>query len=493
MKVCFVASEIFPFSKAGGLADVVEALSQILAVNGIDVRVFTPLYSCVDSSLLRVVDSGGEIPLPLGSPNSSVSLRLFPDPGSGVQRYFANSPRFFQDRPIYTEDSDEPVRFAALCHSALLGCQSMGWSPDLIHCHDWQAGLIPLYLKTVYARNQLFKKTKTVLTIHNLGYQGVCGSDYASSLLPAEFHPHLNREDLDQGRVNLLKTGIIHADYLTTVSPTYSREIQTAEYGAGLDCFLRARSSRLIGILNGVDYDRWSPQHDPHIAVNYSHQAPIRAKQANQEELFRELGLPYHPGIPTAGVISRLVWQKGFDLLEEPLPRYLQEGRLQLVALGSGESRYEEFFTRLARDFPAAACFVNRYDPVLAHRIEAGCDLFLMPSRYEPCGLNQMYSLKYGTVPIVRKTGGLTDTVSHFDRATRKGTGFVFEHFTENGFRWALDQALEVFDNREAWRRLVQNGMSRGFLVEAKNRRIFEALPEGVFGGNWELKMENGK
>ena len=186
MKVCFVASEIFPFSKAGGLADVVEALSQILTVNGIDVRVFTPLYSCVDSSLLRVVDSGGEIPLPLGSPDSSVSLRLFPDPGSGVQRYFANSPRFFQDRPIYTEDSDEPVRFAALCHSALLGCQSMGWSPDLIHCHDWKAGLIPLYLKTVYARNQLFRKTKTVLTIHNLAYQGVCGSDCASSLLPAE-------------------------------------------------------------------------------------------------------------------------------------------------------------------------------------------------------------------------------------------------------------------------------------------------------------------
>ena len=461
MKVCFVASEIFPFSKTGGLADVVGALSEILAGNGIDVRVFTPLYSSVDPALLTMADSGREMPLPLGSPHSSVSLRHFPDPGSGIQRYFADSPRFFQDRPIYTEDSDEPLRFAALCHSALLGCQSMRWSPDLIHCHDWQTGLIPLYLRTVYARNQLFRKTKTVLTIHNLHYQGVFSSDCASKLLAAEFHPRLDREDQQQGRVNLLKTGITHADCLTTVSPTYSREIQTAEYGAGLDYLLRARSSRLVGILNGVDYDRWSPQLDPHIAVNYSRQAPIRAKQANQRGLLRQLGLPYEPGIPTAGVISRLVWQKGLDLLEETLPQYLQEGRLQLLVLGRGESSYEEFFTRLARDFPGAACFVNRYDPILAHRIEAGCDLFFMPSRYEPCGLSQMYSLKYGTVPIVRKTGGLADSVSHFDPATRKGTGFVFEHFTADAFRRALDQALDVFRNREAWRRLVQNGMSR--------------------------------
>ncbi len=468
MRVCFVASEIFPFSKAGGLADVVAALSRMLAGDGIEVRVFTPLYSTVDPSSLTAVESGRGLPLPLGSPNTSVSLWHLRDPGSGIQRYFADSPRFFQDRPIYTEDSDEPLRFAALCHSALLGCTSMGWAPDLIHCHDWQTSLIPLYLKTVYSRDEFFKGTRTLLTIHNLGYQGVFSSDCAPLLLPAEFHPRLDREDLNQGRVNLLKTGILHGDRLTTVSPTYSREIQTAEYGAGLDHLLRERSSGLAGILNGVDGDNWSPELDPHIPVNYSRLAPIRAKQANQEGLLRELGLPYDPAVPTAGVISRLVWQKGFELLEEALPQYLQEGRLQLVVLGSGESRYERLFANLARDFPGAACLVNRYDQVLAHRIEAGCDLFFMPSRYEPCGLNQMYSLKYGTVPIVRKTGGLADTLSHFDPTTREGTGFVFERFTADGFRWALDQALDVFENREAWRRLVQNGMSQDFSWQPK-------------------------
>ena len=463
MKVCFVASEIFPFSKAGGLADVVGALSRMLAGSEVEVRVFTPLYSTVDPSSLTAVDSVQRLPLPVASSNASVSLWHLREPGVGVQRYFVDSPGFFRNRPIYTEDSDEPLRFAALCHSALLGCEAMGWAPDLIHCHDWQTSLIPLYLKTIYSGNEFFKETRTLLTIHNLGYQGVFSSDCAPLLLPAEFQTHLDQEDLSQGRINLLKTGILQADGLTTVSPTYSREIQTAEYGAGLDPLLRERSSSLTGILNGVDYSNWSPELDPHITENYSRRAPIRAKQANQEELLRELGLPYDPAIATAGVISRLVWQKGFDLLEEPLPQYLVDGRLQLVVLGSGESRYETLFANLARDFPRAACFVNRYDPVLAHRIEAGCDLFFMPSRYEPCGLNQMYSLKYGTVPIVRKTGGLADTVRHFDQASREGTGFVFEHFTSDGFRWALDQALDVFENREAWRRLVQNGMSQDF------------------------------
>ena len=473
VKVCFVASEIFPFSKVGGLADVVGALSRMLAANGIEVRVFTPLYPTVDPSSLTALDSGQGLPLPLGSSNASISLWHLGDPGSGVQRYFADSPRFFLNHPIYTEDSDEPLRFAALCHAALLGCESMGWAPDLIHCHDWQASLIPLYLKTIYSRNEFFKRTKTLMTIHNLGYQGIFSSDCARLILPSEFHSHLDREDLNQGRVNLLKTGILHADWLTTVSPTYSREIQTAEYGAGLDHLLRERSSSLTGILNGVDYDNWSPELDPHITENYSRQAPIRGKQANQEELLGELGLPYDPEIATAGVISRLVWQKGFELLEESLPQYLQDGRLQLVVLGSGESRYETLFANLARDFPRAACFVNRYDPALAHRVEAGCDLFLMPSRYEPCGLNQMYSLKYGTVPVVRRTGGLADTVSHFDPASREGTGFVFEHFAADGFRWALDRALDVFGNRKAWRRLVQNGMSQDFSWQ---RRVGEYL-----------------
>ena len=441
----------------------VGALSRALAGNGIEVRVFTPLYSSVDASSLTPLDSGQGLPLPLGSSKASVSLWQLGDPDSGVQRYFADSPGFFLNRPIYTEDSDEPVRFAALCHSALLACEAMGWAPDLIHCHDWQTSLIPLYLKTIYSRNEFFKRTKTLLTIHNLGYQGIFSSDCARLILPPEFNSHLDREDLNQGRINLLKTGILHADWLTTVSPTYSREILTPEYGAGLDPLLRERSSRLTGILNGVDYDDWSPQLDPHISENYSRQNPIRGKQGNLEQLLRQLGLPYNPEIATAGIISRLVWQKGFELLEEALPQYLQDERLQLVVLGSGESRYETLFSNLARDFPRAACFVNRYDPVLAHRIEAGCDLFLMPSRYEPCGLNQMYSLKYGTVPIVRRTGGLADSVSHFDPGSRAGTGFVFDHFTSEGLRWALDQALDVFGDREAWRQLVQNGMSQDF------------------------------
>lgn len=481
--VCFVSSEVAPFAKTGGLADVSGALPKYLERHGCDVRVFMPFYGSIDTSRYQfhVVDFLQDLVMRLGEETITYRVLTTRLPGSEVDVYLIDCPRFYGRGSIYTNDADEHLRFVLLSRAAIECCQRMGWQPDIFHCNDWQTALIPLYLRTVYSWDRLFSRTRTVLTIHNIAYQGVFSSNVAGAIGLGEYASMFALEDLHSGVINFMKTGIFYADILTTVSVTYAREIQTSEFGGGLEDFLRRRSDSLVGIVNGVDDNEWSPEQDTLIPHRFS-MDDLSGKEADRDYLLRNMGLAADPGVPVLGVVSRLTAQKGFDLffgvMEEILSRY----DIRLVVLGSGEPRYEAFFTGLQQRFPDRAAFYGGFQNSLAHLIEAGSDIFLMPSKFEPCGLNQIYSLRYGTIPVVRKTGGLNDTVENFDPTTGQGTGFVFEHFTPEGLRWGIEAAITTFHNRAAWRTIMRNAMSRNFSWDMQVRHYIE-LYERLMGG----------
>ena len=483
LKICMVTSEAVPYAKTGGLADVAAALTRYLGTSGHDVRLFMPRYLKLDSAGRKLIPVKFLQDLPLRMGGRELRYSIYTDPGSGdgSQRYFVHCPALYGRDSFYTNDDDESLRFAFLARVSLECCQRMGWGPDVIHCNDWHVGLLPLYLKQHYGWDSLFAGTKTLLTIHNIGYQGI----FPSSLLPAldlsGCADLLFQEDLQAGHFSFLKTGILYADVLSTVSHTYSREIQTAEYGMGLEGLLQARRDSLVGIVNGVDTQDWDPETDPLIPHNYSAD-DLSGKAKNKEHLLTGLGLSCDPKVPSFGIVSRLTAQKGLDLFFETLPELLAWRDVRLTVLGTGERKYEDFFHRLQHTFPEKVCFYRGYSEELAHLVEAGSDVFLMPSRYEPCGLNQMYSQRYGTAPIVRKTGGLADTVELFDARTGEGTGFVFEHFTNDGLRWALNLCLEVWKDQEAWGRMVQNAMAKDFSWEAQGEKYVQ-LYRAMIGG----------
>lgn len=454
VRILFVASEVAPFAKTGGLADVASALPQALGALGHEVRVVMPLYD-------QVLDNGhrpqpaGNLGFPLGPG------RILADIGrldlGGVPVILIDVPELYHRGSLYSDAPDEALRFAVLARAALEVCADRGWVPDIVHCNDWQTGLIPLYLKRDFA--DLFASTRTVMTIHNLAYQGVFDAGVVAGIGLEESRQFLHQDHLAQGWLSFLETGLLYADALTTVSPTYAREILTSTYGAGLDGLLRSRADHLVGILNGIDADVWNPATDPHIAHSYSDENLWR-KDWNKADLLESLGLTHDRGIPVFGVVSRLVPQKGIGLLPRPLSGVLEASDACFVALGTGDARIEAGLAWLNERFPDQVRFISGYDEALAHRIEAGADVFLMPSQYEPSGLNQMYSLAYGTPPVVRKTGGLADTVEHWNPVTETGTGFVFEHFDEGGVWWALNQALEAMADPTGWKQLQLNGMA---------------------------------
>jgi len=478
--VAYVTSEIAPFAKTGGLADVSAALPGYLGRAGHDVRVFTPLYSSIDVDAYDFAPLAGcaDVPLKAGGRTLAFSAYRALLPGTEVPVHFIHCPVLYDRAGLYTNDPDEHLRFVVLARAAIECCQRMQWGPEIFHCHDWQTSLVPLYLKTLYAWDRLFRRTRTILTIHNLGYQGV----FPASILPdtglETCRSHLHQGDLRDGRLGFLKTGLLHADWLTTVSPTYAREIRTETYGMGLHDLLERRGDTLAGILNGVDVEIWDPLTDPHLRFRYSAKSLWR-KEKNKEALLADVRLPYAKGVPVIGMITRLAAQKGIALLEEPLPDILARHDVRLVVLGSGEGRFERFFEDLVRRFPGKAQFHAGFSTRLAHRIEAVADMFLMPSLYEPCGLNQMYSLIYGTVPVVRRTGGLADTVRLFDPEDGSGNGIVFEHATPQGVRWALESALALHRQPKDWRRIVTNGMAEDFSWTARGR-MYEELYERV-------------
>ncbi len=475
LRICFVASEVAPLAKTGGLADVAGALPRYLHSKNHDVRLIMPLYSSIDTRSLELhpVEFLQQVPIELGLHRLRYSIFTARLTGSPMMIYLVHCPALYDRAGIYTGGIDEHLRFLLLTRAAIDTCQRMGFAPHIFHCNDWHTAFAPLFLRSVYSWDRLFASTRTILTIHNVGYQGIFSAAAASDLALGASSHLLHQDDLRQGRINSMKHGILYADAVTTVSPTYAREICTEAFGMGLEATLRMRPGGVIGILNGVDYAEWNPRTDRFIPYPFDAE-DLSGKEKTKQHLLKTLKLETRKRTPLLGIVSRMTLQKGFDLLFDPLPRILRERPLKAVILGSGESRYEEFFTRLQQAFPAQVVYHRGYHEELAHLIEAASDMFLMPSLYEPCGLNQMYSLKYGTVPIVRRTGGLADAVQMYDPDTDTGTGIVFNDYNAAGVAWALNVALDLYHKRPLWNRIMRNGMQQDFSWEKQGARYVE-------------------
>lgn len=483
VRVCLLASELVPFAKTGGLGDVCGALAAALHRAGHDVRPFVPFYSQIDTrgASFHPVSFARDVPLDMVPGIRAFTVYTTELPGTNLPVYLIDCPELFHRRSIYTSGADEGLRFAFFTRAVLETCQRMGWGPDVFHANDWPTALLPVYLRTLYAWDELFAASKTLLTIHNIGYQGVFGAGVLAALGLEESRALFDQEDLAADRVSFLKTGILYAGALSTVSRTHAREIASEAYGMGLDSLLRARGHQLVGIVNGIDPAVWNPARDPHLPYPYSAE-DLSGKAKNKRYLLDGMGLAAEDGVPVLAVVSRLMEQKGLELLGEVLPELLARRDLRVVVLGTGEARYEELFQRLQDGHPGRVVFYRGYNERLAHLVEAGADLFVMPSRYEPCGLNQMYSQIYGTPPVVRRTGGLADTVTAYNPATGEGTGFVFEHFSAGGLRWALDLALDTYGDRKAWLRLMRNGMAQDFSWDTRIEEYI-ALYRGLIAG----------
>ncbi len=457
----FAASEAAPFAKTGGLGDVVAALPKALAARGHDIRVTMPLYREVDRRRWKLRQLPVSLAVRVGAPLLTGTVWEGALPGSSVPVYFINQPELFDREGLYQQrGADHPdnlARFSFFSQAALALPPAVGWRPQLLHAHDWQAALACAHLKLGASQDPL----ASVLTIHNLAYQGAFPKeqwpmtglpDSAFTLEGLEFY----------GKVNCLKGGLLSADLLTTVSPTYATEIQSRAGGCALDDILRARTGDLTGILNGIDTDEWNPASDPHLAARYSSSA-LQGKAACKRALRQQQRLPDEPCL-LIGMVQRLADQKGVDLFLDALEP-LMALPLQVVLLGTGEPSYHARLEQASRRFPDRLAVNLTFDPALAHRIEAGADAFLMPSKFEPCGLNQMYSMRYGTVPIVRRVGGLADTVVDVGGAAadRPATGFAFEEHSARALLEAMQRALAAFDDRAAWRRLMRAGMQQDF------------------------------
>jgi starch synthase len=475
LKICLVSSELAPLAKTGGLADVSAALSAFLDNKGHDIRVLIPFYSAIDTTVLEIVPNPSlqNLSIQIGNHKLDYSIDTTILPGTSLKVCLLRCPELY-DRPgIYSAGSDEHLRFIFLTRVAIEMCQQMGFALDIFHCHDWHTALAPLYLKMHYAWDKLFAKTKTVLTIHNIGYQGIFDASVLNDMGMQDLTDKLYQEDLALGHVNFLKTGVLYADWLTTVSPTYANEILGPSYGMGLQDLLAQRQDSLVGILNGVDTHEWNPQNDEHIPYSYDARA-ISGKKKNKLALMKELQLDSSDDIPLLGIVSRLTPQKGIELIQAVVPHLLRQRRFALAVLGSGESHYEQFFSDLQQSHRDRVCFYRGFSNKLAHMIEAGCDMFLMPSRFEPCGLNQMYSLRYGTVPIVRRTGGLADSVQLYDPGSGKGTGIVFDDFNPIALDWAINAALDLYQDKESWRKLMRNGMAKDYSWKRQGQKYID-------------------
>lgn len=466
MNICFVTSECVPFVKTGGLADVSGALPRALDdMGGHAVKMFLPLYDRI-----RVFDHGFVPATDLDGSHVTISgvRRQYGVwyghlPESDVEVYLIDCPHYYHRRRVYTEDPDEGERFALLQHAAFQIMQRYHWHPDIIHAHDWQAALMPALLKHAYSWDGLFHGTGTVLTIHNIGYQGLFAPALAAGAGLPGWEAGLGGMLEFSGAFSFLKSGIVLADRITTVSPTYAREIRTPEYGEGLEELLTWRESCVSGILNGIDTNEWNPATDQRIYRTYSMKDVGEGKWANKQALLSQFGLEARKETPVFGIVSRFAPQKGLDLLFPILVGLLDRLGFQLIVLGSGDSRTEKYFRNLAGLRPESVGTYIGYNEDLAHQIEAGADLFLMPSTYEPCGLNQMYSLRYGTVPVVRKTGGLADTVIDVHEHPGAGNGFSFQDARPDVVAETIRRAVSVFGHRREWSGIQERGMATDF------------------------------
>jgi starch synthase len=485
LRVCFLSAEFAPFSKTGGLGDVSSALTGYLAGAGHELRVFVPRHAQTEDAGIdwEAVDPLQGLEVQVGPRTYRYDVRTARVPGSSLWIYFIVCPELFDRPALYTDAPDEHVRYLMFTRAAFESCQRLGFAPDILHCNDWHTAFAPVLLHTAYAWDRnLFGRTRSVFTIHNIGYQGIFPASRVADLGPSVDPSALHGPDLLAGRINPMRHAILHADAITTVSPTYAREIRAPGGGYGLDADLRARGGAVVGILNGIDTQTWNPARDSFLPHHYDVD-DLSGKALVKAALLDLLRLHASPRVPLLGIISRLARQKGIDLYFDTLPEFLAANRVRIVTLGSGDAQYETFFRSLRDRYPGRIVYHDGYSEELAHYIEAAADIFVMPSLYEPCGLNQMYSQRYGTVPVVRRTGGLADSVQHFDPATGSGTGVVFNDFDAAGLRWGLSTALEWYAQPALWQRLRTNGMRVDFSWArsgAEYAKLYERLADGT-------------
>ena len=467
MKIAFVSTEAVPFAKTGGLADVSGSLPKELEKLGCEVKVFIPKYFLIDEEKhgLRYNWEIGEMPIRINGIIRSVHVHQSKLPGSNVEVNFIDCPYYFHRHRIYTDDPDEDERFILFSKGVIETLQRMKWAPDAIHCNDWQTGLIPLFIKDNYSWDRFFDHTATLFTIHNIGYQGRFSKSvlFSAEINGKYFYPDGPVEQ--DGGVSFMKAGISFSDIINTVSNTYAHEILTPEFGSGLEKALKQREEDLFGILNGVDYDVWNPKTDKYLPFTYSFDN-LNGKLNNKKFLLEHFDIPFNEDIPLIGIISRMVSQKGFDIFADAI-NDLMNLEAHWIILGAGEDEFEDLFRRLSNQLPGKVGSYIGYNNELSHLIEAGADMFLMPSRYEPCGLNQIYSLKYGTVPIVRKTGGLADTVKDWDEENYygfdHGNGFSFYDYSGYALFKSVERAINTFKQKDVWKKIQLNGMRLDF------------------------------
>jgi starch synthase len=458
MKIAMCASEVVPFAKTGGLADVAGALPLALEELGEEVIIIMPKYKSIQDNKFGMQRLKQDI--------------FYTTCGRNIKVYFLANEKYYSRDGLYGNKSgdfpDNLERFAYYCRRSVDLLKEINFKADIIHCHDWQSALIPVYLNTIFKNDSFYQGIKTILTIHNIGYQG---------LFPKEEFPKLgldwslfNMECLEfYGKINILKGGMVFSQVINTVSPTYSKEIQTKDFGFGLEGVLANRRDSVFGILNGIDYSIWNPSTDKFIAKNYS-QLNLNDKAINKENLQKFCRLPLKKEIPLFGIVSRLAQQKGFDILAEAI-NDICKMKLQLVILGTGDLKYHLLLEEIVKKFPQVISLHLRFDDPLAHRIYAGSDIFLMPSRYEPCGLGQLISLRYATIPLVFKTGGLADTVN-------KDNGFIFEDYTKEDLIKTIKEAIQTFKNQKKWQNLMQRAMEYNFSWEASARKYIQLYEE---------------
>ncbi|HWP81877.1 MAG TPA: glycogen synthase GlgA [Bacteroidota bacterium] len=485
LNILFVSSEVEPFAKTGGLADVSSALPKAIKELGHEVRIMMPRYRFISERKFKLHDiiRLKDIPIPVGKETEvgNVKSSFITNLKDKVQVYFLDNAKYFGRDGVYqsptskTDYKDNDERFLFFCRGVLETLKRLGWQPDIIHCNDWQTGLIPVYLKTLYADDPAFKNVRTVFTIHNMAYQGAFPPEtFEKTGLPKGLFSPNGVEAY--GKVNFLKAALQFSDVITTVSQKYAEEIcSSPELGAGLNGLLMHRKNDLYGILNGIDYQKWTPWCDDNIYRKFDIKS-IEAKIDNKRALAQKFGLTYNPQTPLIGSITRLVEQKGFDLVLEILEELLKMD-VHYVLLASGEKNLEKRFEAIQKKHPDKMGIFFGFDEELAHLVEAGSDMFLMPSRYEPCGLNQMYSMRYGTVPIVRATGGLDDTVEDYS-GNGKGTGFKFEKYDSKELLKTIQRAIKVYHQPEEWKKLMRNGMQKDFSWENSAKKYVSLYRE---------------
>ena len=473
MKILYVAAEAVPFAKTGGLADVAGSLPKALKADGVDVRVIMPKFGKIPEAYRNAMEHVYDGELPVAWRKKYVGLDKYEL--DGVTYYFVDNEEYFNREGFYGYD-DDAERFSFFSRAVLDLLQAMDFWPDVIHTNDWHAGLVNVFLKLDHMGDARYERIKTVYTIHNLKYQGVFPKDVMPDVLGLDWK-YFNNGDLEfYDAVNFMKGGIIYADAVTTVSKTYAKEIQYPYFGEHLDGLLRSREQDLSGIVNGIDYSVYNPRTDKYIFETYDEESLDR-KLDNKIALQKSLGLPERRNVPLIAIVSRLVEPKGMDLVVRMMDEILQHEEIQLVVLGTGEKRYEDWFKGLAWRYPKKVSVNIYFSNELAQRIYAGADIFLMPSKYEPCGIGQLIALRYGTIPVVRQTGGLKDTVQQYNKYTQEGNGFVFENYNAHEMMYALKRALSFYGNYEIWHKIQLNAVQADYSWK-RSAKEYEALYE---------------